>query len=255
MLSDGGELSEAQQADVEAWKQLVEKKKPTEKTIARDIEAHKGSYLDVLVHQAPINAHFESWWLYRYFFDIFSMMLIGMALFKLGVLQNERPVSLYWMLVLVGYGVGLAINYHEVRTIVDGEFAVAAFLKSLITYDLGRLAMTMGHLGLLLLFCRSGWLGWLQRSLAAVGRMALTSYVSHSIICAFLFYGFGFGLYAELERHQLYYVVVSIWIFQLIVSPLWLDRFRFGPLEWMWRSLTYMKRQPMRRPAPAAEAV
>jgi uncharacterized protein len=76
-------------------------------------------------------------------------------------------------------------------------------------------------------------------------------------VCAILFSGFGFGLYAKLERHQLYYIVFSIWVFQLIMSPIWLRNFQFGPLEWGWRSLTYMKKQPMRRSiaAPVATAV
>ena len=149
-------------------------------------------------------------------------------------------------MVAVGFAVGLTVNYFETRTILDGEFSLLAFMQAAPTYDLGRLGMTSGHLGVLLLFSRSGWLMWLQRRLAAVGRMALSSYVTHSVICAFVFYGFGFGLYGELQRHELYYVVFSIWLFQLIVSPIWLRHYRFGPIEWVWRSLTYMKRQPMR---------
>jgi uncharacterized protein len=76
--------------------------------------------------------------------------------------------------------------------------------------------------------------------------MALTNYVTHSVVCALVFTGYGLGLYGRLERYQTYYVVLALWVFQLIVSPLWLRRFRFGPLEWAWRSLTYWKRQPMR---------
>jgi uncharacterized protein len=71
------------------------------------------------------------------------------------------------------------------------------------------------------------------------------------VICAFEFYGFGLGLYGQLERYELYYVVGAIWLFQLIVSPLWLKHYRFGPLEWLWRTLTYLERQPMRRRADA----
>jgi uncharacterized protein len=63
----------------------------------------------------------------------------------------------------------------------------------------------------------------------------------------FVFTGLGFSLYGALERYQLYYVVGGIWLFQLIVSPIWLKHYRFGPLEWMWRSLTYWQRQPLRR--------
>ena len=67
-----------------------------------------------------------------------------------------------------------------------------------------------------------------------------------SIICNTLFYGYGFGLYAELERYQLFLIVVAICIFQLLASSWWLNRFQMGPFEWLWRSLTYRKRQPMR---------
>jgi uncharacterized protein len=75
--------------------------------------------------------------------------------------------------------------------------------------------------------------------------MAVTNYLTHSVVCGIFFIGLGF--YGELERYQLYYVVFAIWVAQLVISPLWLRRFRFGPIEWLWRSLTYMKRQPMRR--------
>lgn len=77
--------------------------------------------------------------------------------------------------------------------------------------------------------------------------MALTSYVAHTVICVLVFTGVGFALFGELQRFELYYVVFGIWVFQLIVSPIWLKYYRFGPLEWLWRSLTYKKRQPMRR--------
>ncbi|MBO9639479.1 MAG: DUF418 domain-containing protein, partial [Siphonobacter aquaeclarae] len=86
-----------------------------------------------------------------------------------------------------------------------------------------------------------------RRRLAAVGQLAFTNYIMQSVICTLLFFGYGFGWYARLEYYQLYYVVVAIWIFQLIISPLWLQSFRFGPLEWVWRCLTYWKRFPIRR--------
>jgi uncharacterized protein len=77
--------------------------------------------------------------------------------------------------------------------------------------------------------------------------MALTSYLTHSIVCAFLFIGLGW--YGQLQRHQLYYVVFTIWAAQLLISPIWLRHFRFGPFEWGWRYLTYLKRPPFRRAA------
>jgi uncharacterized protein len=76
--------------------------------------------------------------------------------------------------------------------------------------------------------------------------MALTNYLSHTVICTTLFYGWGLGLFGTLGRFELEMIVVAIWIFQLIVSPIWLRSFRFGPAEWLWRSLTYGQRQSMR---------
>ncbi len=249
IATSGGTLTDDQRDDIDAWKKLEGEMKPDQLKLNQDLEAHRGSYADVVMYQAPINAHFQSWFNYRYFFDIFSMMLVGMALFRLGVLKLQSSNAAYWTMVLAGYAVGLAVNSYELRIVLDGDFSVLALMRSSWTYDLGRLAMTVGHLGALLLFCRSGWFSWLQRSLADVGQMALSNYVSHSIICAFVFYGFGFGLYGYLQRHQLYYVVGAIWLFQLIVSPIWLRHYRFGPFEWLWRSLTYLDKQPMRRKA------
>ena len=77
--------------------------------------------------------------------------------------------------------------------------------------------------------------------------MALTNYLSQSILLAFIFYGFGLNLYNELRYYQLYFVVVDIWVVQLWLSPIWLKHFKFGPFEWLWRSLTYWKWQSIRR--------
>ena len=88
--------------------------------------------------------------------------------------------------------------------------------------------------------------GGIRGRLAAVGQMAFSNYILHSLIYGVVFYGYGFGLFNKLQRYQLYYVVLGMWCVSLIASPIWLQHFRFGPLEWCWRSLTYWKRQPMR---------
>ena len=85
-----------------------------------------------------------------------------------------------------------------------------------------------------------------MKALSAVGQMAFTNYLMQSIICTFFFYGHGLGYYGKLYFHQIYYVVAAVWIFQLIFSSIWLRYFRFGPFEWVWRSLTYWKMQPMK---------
>ena len=97
-----------------------------------------------------------------------------------------------------------------------------------------------------MLIVKAGAITWLTRRLAAVGRMALTNYLTHSIVCTTLFYGYGFALYGTMNRTALFGVVIVIWSVQLILSPIWLAHFRFGPAEWVWRSLTYWRFQPMR---------
>ena len=98
-----------------------------------------------------------------------------------------------------------------------------------------------------MLIWKAGALRWLTSRLAAVGQMAFSCYIMQSLICTTIFYGYGFGLFGRLQRYQLYYVVLGVWVVQLIASPIWLRHFRFGPLEWLWRSLTYVEIQPMRR--------
>jgi uncharacterized protein len=248
----GVRLGEDQQGAITAWEEARSEFKSTPQEIADAVRARTNGYEDAFFRTARINSWFQSWGLYRFFFDIFGMMLIGMAMFRIGVLTLERPTRLYLAMMGLGYAIGLTVNVIETRWIIDHQFSAVSFAQAHVSYDLGRLAMTMGHLGALLLFVRSGALGWLRRAFAAVGQMAVTNYLTHSLVCGILFIGLGW--YNSLERHELYYVVAAIWAAQLVISPLWLRHFRFGPVEWLWRSLTYMKLQPMRRAAGEAKA-
>ena len=106
--------------------------------------------------------------------------------------------------------------------------------------------MALGHVGVIMTLCKQNVMGWFTRRLSAVGRMALSNYLLQTILCTTLFYGYGFGLFGKLDRFALLGVVIVVWIIQLLISPLWLKRFRFGPAEWVWRSLTYRKIQPLK---------
>ena len=175
--------------------------------------------------------------------DALAMMLLGMALFKVGVLDASRSVGWYARLAGVGFGVGLVTNLWELRHALVADLdLLATFPIFMPTYHLGRLGMALGYLGLVMIMCKSDALPWLRGALAAVGRMALTNYLMHSLICLVLFTGLGFSLVGVLERWQLYPIVFAIGAFQLWLSPRWLARHRFGPAEWLWRTLTYGKR-------------
>jgi uncharacterized protein len=100
--------------------------------------------------------------------------------------------------------------------------------------------------GAVLLIYRSGAFPRLTRRLAAVGRMALSNYLFDSVVFTTVFDGYGLGLYGTIHRPMLHAFVLAVWAFQLWISPLWLGAFRYGPAEWLWRSLTYWKRLPLR---------
>ncbi|SMF67932.1 DUF418 domain-containing protein [Allosphingosinicella indica] len=241
----GEELSPAQTAALERWDAERVEYESSADSMQADIKARTQGYAAAFPYLARITYYFQTWGLIRYFFDAFGMMLIGMGLFGLGVLTLERPGSVYLAMVAIGYGIGIPVNIIETKHVIDGAFAASAFAEANISYDLGRLPLTMGHLGLLLLFVRLGAIPALRRALAAVGRMALTSYMMQSAICGILFLGLGW--YGQLQRHELYYIVAAIWAFQIAFAVLWLARFRFGPMEYVWRWLTYGARPPMKR--------
>jgi uncharacterized protein len=246
----GTTLTAKQEEAIKAWEEEVGHITPTAEDAKGQRDAHSGSYWNAVQLQFPGSFAFQ--WInapYWLFFDMIPFMLIGMALLKLGVLGAERSTRTYLMMMLGGYAVGIALGMRELGIVLASNFTLPGYAEAGETYQFSRLAMVVGHLGLLLLVIRSGLVGWLQRGLAAVGQMALSNYLMQTLICTWLFYSFGpgLGLYGQLERHELYYVVFAIWVVELVWSPLWLARFRFGPFEWVWRSLTYWQRQPMRR--------
>ncbi|OOG70588.1 DUF418 domain-containing protein [Algoriphagus sp. A40] len=248
--SENKELTKELEGAQKEWEKIQEKRSP--EFIQESNETSRKGYLEVLAFRAPVNMDFEMYMFYRYnAWDILSMMLVGIGLFKLHVLSAQKSYRLYWAMVLGGYGIGLSVNYFELKNILDANFSYLSFAESNVTYDLGRLTVSMGHVGLIMLFCKSQAFIWLKKSIAAVGKMALTNYFMHSVICIFVFTGVGFGLFGKLQRYELLYVVFGTWIFQLILSPIWLKYYEYGPLEWIWRNLSYQKVYPFRKSNPS----
>lgn len=205
-------------------------------------------YFQIVAFLAPVNFEDDTQWPYRFaLWDAFSMMLLGIALFKWKVLTAEHSYKMYLWLIVMGYGIGLSLNYYELQVILQSQFSSLGFSQASLTHYWSRLFSSIGHIGIIMIFCKLPVLRWLKTSLAAVGKMALTNYLMHSLICMIIFTGVGFGLFGRLQRYELYYVVLGIWLLQLILSPIWLSHFRFGPAEWVWRSLTYLKLQPMKK--------
>ena len=107
--------------------------------------------------------------------------------------------------------------------------------------------MGLANAAVLLMIVKVGALRWITKPLAAVGQTALSNYLGTSVICTLIFNGYGLKQFGQLQLYQLFYVVALVWAFNLIASPIWLKYFRFGPVEWLWRSLTYWKLQPFFR--------
>jgi len=177
-----------------------------------------------------------------------GLMLIGMALYKWGVLSAQKSKSFYFKLVAFCFIPGFAIVVYGMKTNFDAGFSMeySFFLGSQFNYW-GSLLVSLGYVGIVMLCVKSEMLKFLKGTLQAVGQMALTNYLLQTIICTTIFYGHGFGLYGKLERLEQIIIVLVVWIFQMIVSPIWMKYFRFGPFEWLWRSLTYWRFQPMKR--------
>jgi len=210
---------------------------------------HKG-YFDILKYYKVINEAFETVNFYSNdFWDIITFFFIGMAFFKWGILSGERSVKFYWAMTLVGYIIGLCLAYLLIQADIKTRFddSKLANILHVDFYQEKRLFMAMGHLGIIMLLYKYHIVDGLLRVFANVGRMTLTNYLMQSIICSLIFYGYGFKMFGKLQRYQLYYVVICIWVFQVIFSNIWLQYFRFGPFEWLWRTLTYWKKQPMKR--------
>lgn len=184
---------------------------------------------------------YNSWW------DILLFFFIGMGLFKSGFLLGKKPLFLYVSIALVGILVGLLLNYMILKPAYQLRFdnLLLTLDQQFNAYQIRRVFQTMGYLSLLILLYKIIPFKKLLNVFAPVGQMAFTNYLSQSIITSIVFYGF--DLFGKLQRYEIYYVVASVWLFQIIFSHVRLRFFRFGPFEWLWRSLTYWRIQPMKK--------
>lgn len=217
----------------------------------QDINTARAGYWAVFRDRLPVAAGQQSTDMYHeHVFDIGGMMLIGMALLKLGILTGVRSTQLYILMVVFGYGFAVLLRGEGVYTALTQGFD-AQLLKEVgdLNHDLGRLPGILGHIGMIALLWRLRLFTPVSRVLARVGRMALTNYVGQTVISLILF--IGFDLYGVLERYQLGLLCIGVWGLQIAVSHIWLSCYRQGPLEWLWRSLIYGEAQPFRRGAAA----
>lgn len=244
-------LTAGQQAAKAAWQNVEQGTKVDPKAEAEDIAKRRMGYGTVFATLLPLNVWWESAHFYNALWDYLIMMFLGMALFKWGFLSNQWATRSYVLALVLGYGIGLPLGYLAFRSFVAFVHNPgAAFDGGGVPWQafshVQRGCVALGHASLLLLVYRSGALPWLMRGLASVGQLAFTNYLMQTIIGTLVFNGYGLGYFDKLAFHECYYLAAAICLFQFVFSVVWLRYFRFGPLEWIWRSLTYWQRQPMR---------
>jgi uncharacterized protein len=250
-VAAGRPPTEQEQAMHEAWTDARSQLAPTPRQLDEQIALYRDGYGPLFWHRAGQNVGMQTY-LFVLMLGPFAggLMLFGMALMKLGVFSAARPTRFYVRMAAIGYAVGLPVaGYGVYDQMAHGFDLVYGFLIGQHFNHVASLFVALGHVGVVMLVCQAGALPWLTSRLAAVGRLALTNYLLQSLFCTTLFYGWGFGFFGHLNRAGLVGVVAAVWLLQLVLSPLWLRSFRFGPMEWLWRSLTYGQLQPMRRVA------
>ncbi|MGY6631017.1 MAG: DUF418 domain-containing protein [Wenzhouxiangella sp.] len=211
------------------------------------IDGHAGSFLDGLryriIHVAQMMAMFP----FLVFWGLAGAMLIGLGLAKQGVLTGQKSTAFYLKWTGLCLGIGLPLSIAAFAWLQAGDFSS---YRSAVWFALCMLLsvpMALGYLGLVMLMARFSVFKPVQVALAAVGRMAMSNYLLHSVIGAVIFHGWALGYYQQLEFPELAWILLGTWAINVIFSLVWLHFFRFGPAEWLWRSLTYWQRQPMLR--------
>ena len=243
-----GDLTAEQRRALEMTEENGPAWNPSPEKIEELTDVRRGPYAGMVAHNAG-----ETLLMHLFMYPVFigwnlvGYMLLGMMLFKTGVLTGERSPGFFGRMAVIFYGLGIPLSIYNVWIYDRYPDSFATILRwGFPLTDIAGPLVALGHIALLILAFKSGWFPALQDRLRAVGRMAFSNYIAHTVICTTIFYGHGFAQWGGWSRLELMGLVLVIWALQLWWSPWWLARFRFGPLEWLWRSLTYGKRQAFR---------
>jgi uncharacterized protein len=238
------QLLKENQEKIDRRVQLPAQNAQSKEKIAKADKAHHSNFINYW------NAQFEGWLFLMGLFwmieaEIVATMLIGMALYQWGVIQGRARRGVYWALLLAGYGIGMGLRgsmWLEVLEFRPGQHWQPIF------YDLARLAVTLGHIGLIYLILGSAMGRRLLQPFQAAGRMPLTVYLGTSFLMMWvLFAPWGFDLFGAWGQAKLMVVAAIVIGAELVAANLWLRRYENGPMEWLWKSLAYQRREPFRK--------
>lgn len=206
-----------------------------------------GDYGGYVSHVAAQHSSNLAFYLFLAFTETIPLMLIGMALYRRGLfdggIARGRLLTWGWIGVIAGSALTVLIAFWTIETGMTYYGTLAGFMGF---SPLPRLPVIVGLAALLTAYLTAAG-HFLGDRITAAGRAAFTNYLGTSIVLLPVFHGWGLGLFGELDRPQLYLVMLAVWVLILLWSKPWLERFRYGPLEWLWRCLTYGKLFPIRR--------
>lgn len=188
-------------------------------------------------------ARVDGWFVADGFLRALGMMLIGVALYRTGVITGARSPAFYRRLAVWGFGIGLPLSIGGFTWMAATDFSADVAIMGAVPNTFATLPLALAYLSLIALWNLRGE-GALHRRIHAVGRMALTNYLTQTIIGVIVLRTlFEPG---DLNRSWILLFIVAVWVVQLAWSQPWLDRFRYGPFEWVWRCATYRSLQPLR---------
>ncbi|MBL8265025.1 DUF418 domain-containing protein [Steroidobacter sp.] len=214
------------------------------------LDGYLGSYMDAFKVRAPVSMYILTEAHPLAMTDTLALIAFGMALFRLGFFSGAWSKTTYRRIALWGFAICVPLHIPLILWNDADRFSpITLHITEALHLTLLRPWLVLAHASVVILFMQSGAASWLAERLIAVGRMAFSNYIASSIICVLIFHGYGLGLYGQLERWQCYPVVLLIWVVLLGWSKPWLERYAYGPLEWLWRSLVRGRRQPLSRPA------
>jgi len=189
------------------------------------------------------SAGIELWFVGDFGTRALGMMLIGVALYRTGVVTGERPRGFYVRTARWGLGVGLPLSAAGLAIVAASGFSPDWALAGAAPNTLATIPLSLAYLSLIALWDRRAESG-LRIRMRAVGRMALTNYLAQSVLGVIVLREL-LGT-VDLSRSQIALFILGVWATQLWWSQAWLSRFRFGPAEWLWRCATYRRWQPLR---------
>ena len=232
LIAPESEMAELRESD---WQ-------PTPELVQEELAVFRGSWREQQQRRTVSTFQMHLIGLPIMFWRTCGMMLIGMAMFRVGVLSGDRSNITYVSMAAVGFVIGFPIIAWGIHWNISNDWSMrtSLFLGTL-PNQIGSIFVSLGYIGMIILLLRSRVGDFMQATLAPVGRMALTNYLGQSVICTFLFYGHGFGWIGTVDRVGQLLIVLCVWAFQIISSMLWMAKFRFGPMEYCWRKMTYGK--------------